>query len=329
MSTQADVQKPTISSQPDRQPPQQNGAAVMLDQSANTLKEVSAPENQNLSVPAVEFRNVHFFFDDEKVLDHVNFTVMGGEIKIILSGSGGGKSTILKLILGLLKPDEGQVLIDGEDITNYDELQLKPVRDKIGMVFQEGGLFDSLSVYDNVAYRLHEEDVPEEDVEREVRLLLGFVNLENEMDKLPNELSGGMQKRVGIARALVGNPKIVLFDEPTAALDPPTAATISALIIRLRDLENIAAVLVTHEMDTVKNITSEYAVVSEKGEVSVEEEGDNFCLNNTKILMLRDGRVIFSGTNEEFVQSEDPYIKKFISGTEMEPNPMTPQTSAV
>ena len=272
---------------------------------------------------AVEFRNVHFSFNDEKVLDDVSFTVMSGEIKIILSGSGGGKSTILKLILGLFKPDEGQVLIDNEDITNYDESQLNLVRDKIGMVFQEGGLFDSLSVYDNVAYRLHEERMPEEDVEREVRLLLRFVNLENETDKLPNELSGGMQKRVGIARALAGNPKIVLFDEPTAELDPPTAATIASLIIRLRDLENVASILVTHEMDTVKYLTTEYAVVSEKGEVTLEEEGENFCLNNTKILMLREGRVIFSGTNEEFIQSKDRYIQKFIRGTEIDPNHMT------
>jgi phospholipid/cholesterol/gamma-HCH transport system ATP-binding protein len=275
-------------------------------------------ENQRVSTAAVEFRDVSFSYDGEKVLDGVSFAVLRGEIKIILSGSGGGKSTILKLILGLLKPDEGQVLIDGEDITNHDEAQLKPARDKIGMVFQEGGLFDSLSVYDNVAYRLHEENVPEEDVEREVGLLLRFVNLENETDKLPNELSGGMQKRVGIARALIGNPKIVLFDEPTAALDPPTAATISSLIIRLRDLENVACILVTHEMDTVKYVTTAYAAVSEKGEVTVEEEGDNFCLSNTKILMLREGRVIFSGTNDEFVQSEDSYIQKFISGTEMD-----------
>jgi len=323
MTAYAEVQKPTILSQPD-QAPQRGSPAGVLDQSAKPAKQSSAQgENQNLSVPAVEFRNVHFFFDDEKVLDGISFTAMKGEIKIILSGSGGGKSTILKLILGFLKPDEGQVLIDDEDITNYDESQLKHVRDKIGMVFQEGGLFDSLSVYDNVAYRLHEEDIPEEDVEREVRLLLRFVGLENDMDKLPSELSGGMQKRVGIARALIGNPRIVLFDEPTGALDPPTAATISALIIRLRDLENVTSILVTHEMDTVKYITSEYAVVSEKGEVTVEEEGDSFCLSNTKILMLREGRVIFSGTDEEFVQSKDPYIQKFITGTEMEPNQMT------
>jgi phospholipid/cholesterol/gamma-HCH transport system ATP-binding protein len=169
MSTEAEVQEQTDSWRGVRP-------------SESPTPSLAQSEHQDLSTPAVEFRNVHFSFDDEKVLDGISFTVMRGEIKIILSGSGGGKSTILKLILGLLKPDEGQVLIDGEDITNYDESQLKPARDKIGMVFQEGGLFDSLSVYDNVAYRLHEEGMPEEDVEREVGLLLRFVNLENEMD---------------------------------------------------------------------------------------------------------------------------------------------------
>jgi phospholipid/cholesterol/gamma-HCH transport system ATP-binding protein len=278
---------------------------------------------QEQAIPAVEFRDVSFSFDDEKVLEGLSFKVMKGEINIILGGSGVGKSTVLKLILGLLKPDDGQILIDDEEITNYNESELKHVRDKIGMVFQEGGLFDSLSVYDNVAYRLHEADMPEEDVEREVRLLLRFVGLENDMDKLPSELSGGMQKRVGVARALVGNPRIVLFDEPTVSLDPPTAEIISALVVRLRDVENVASILVTHKMDTVKFITSEYAVVSEKGEVTVEEERDNFCLTNTKILMLREGRVIFNGTAQEFVQSAEPYILKFIRGTEMEPNQMT------
>jgi phospholipid/cholesterol/gamma-HCH transport system ATP-binding protein len=307
MTTQAALEEPTISTPADR---------LAKSERASLARN----ESQRFTVPAVEFRNVHFSFDDEKVLDGVSFTVMRGEIKIILSGSGGGKSTILKLILGLLKPDEGQVLIDGEDITNYDESRLKHVRDKIGMVFQEGALFDSLSVYDNVAYRLHEDDVAEEEVESEVHQLLRFVDLDKELDKLPNELSGGMQKRVSIARALVGNPRVVLFDEPTVALDPPTAATISELIIRLRDLENIASILVTHEMDTVKYITTAYATITEEGEVTVKEEEDKFCLSNTKILMLREGRVIFSGTNEEFVQSPDPYIQKFISGTEIEPN---------
>jgi phospholipid/cholesterol/gamma-HCH transport system ATP-binding protein len=276
-----------------------------------------AGESEPLT-PAIEFRSVYFSFDDQKVLDDVSFTVEKGEIKIILSGSGGGKSTILKLILGLLKPDAGQIFVDGEEITSFDETEMQRVRDKIGMVFQEGALFDSLSVYDNIGYRLHERGVPEEDVEREVRLLLRFVNLEDEMDKLPNELSGGMQKRVSLARALVGDPKIVLFDEPTAALDPPTAATICELVIKLRDLEDVSSILVTHEMDVVKYITSAYAVVGDEGKISVKDEGDKLCLTNTSILMLRKARVIFSGVEEELVKSEDPYIQEFIRGTEME-----------
>ncbi|HEX8844739.1 MAG TPA: ATP-binding cassette domain-containing protein [Pyrinomonadaceae bacterium] len=284
---------------------------------AATAESAVAATNERAR-PAIEFRNVHFSFEDKKVLDDVSFTVARGEIRIILSGSGGGKSTILKLILGLLKPDDGQIFVEDEEITELDETEMQRVRDKIGMVFQEGALFDSLSVYDNIAYRLHEHGVPEEDVEREVRLLLRFVNLENEIDKLPGELSGGMQKRVSIARALVGDPKIVLFDEPTAALDPPTAATICELIIELRDLEDVSSILVTHEMDVVKYVTTAYAVVSEKGEIAVKEEGERLCLTNTSILMLRDGRVIFSGTEEELVKAEDPYIREFIRGTEVD-----------
>jgi phospholipid/cholesterol/gamma-HCH transport system ATP-binding protein len=259
-------------------------------------------------------------FEDQKVLDDISFIVKKAEIKIILCGSGGGKSTILKLILGLLKPDAGQIFVDGEEITNYDETQLQRVREKIGMVFQEGALFDSLSVYDNVAYRLNEHEIPEEDVEREVRLLLRFVDLEDEMDKMPIELSGGMQKRVSIARSLVGDPKMVLFDEPTVGLDPPTASAICELIIELRDLEDVSSILVTHEMDVVKYITTEYAIVSDEGEITVKEEGEKLCLANTSILMLREGRVIFSGTREALVKAEVPYIQEFIRRTDIKPD---------
>ena len=260
---------------------------------------------------------MHLSFDDKKVLDDISFTVRKGEIKIILSGSGGGKSTILKIVLGLLRPDAGQVFIDGEDITDYTETEMQHVREKIGMVFQEGALFDSLSVYENAAYRLREQNVAEEEIEREVRLLLRFVDLENEMDMLPSELSGGMQRRVSIARALVGDPEIVLFDEPTTGLDPPTARTICELVIKLRDLEDVASILVTHEMDVVRYLTKEYAIVNDRGEVEFKEEGEQLCLINTSILMLRDGRVIFSGTEEELLKSEDAYIQDFISGTEI------------
>jgi phospholipid/cholesterol/gamma-HCH transport system ATP-binding protein len=273
----------------------------------------------DITIPAIEFRNVNFSYEDEKVLDDLSFKVAKGEIKIILSGSGGGKSTILKLVLGLLKPDAGQIFVDGEEITEFDETELERVRDNIGMVFQEGALFDSLTVYENVAYRLQERGVPEDDVEEEVRSLLKFVKLEQEMDKLPSELSGGMQKRVSVARAMVGNPKIILFDEPTVALDPPTSGTICDLIIELRDLENVSSIVVTHEMDVVKYLTSEYASIGERGRIHFQEDGQQLCLTNTNVLMLRNSREIFSGTGNELIESHDSYIHNFIRGTELLP----------
>lgn len=277
----------------------------------STFREVDDTER---AIPAIEFRNVTIEFDGRKVLNDLSFKVMKGETKIILGGSGCGKSTTIKLVLGLLKPDSGQVLVDGEDVTNYSEVQMMNVRKKIGMIFQEGALFDSLSVYDNVAFKLHEQGVPEEDVENEVRRMLRFVNLEQAMDKMPAELSGGMRRRVGIARALVGDPKIVMFDEPTAGLDPPTARTICELAMKLRDLEDVSSIFVTHEMNNLDYLCSEYAVVNEAGEVVFEKEGEKLCLINSKVLMMSDGRVIFSGTDESIRRSEDPYIQKFLRG---------------
>jgi phospholipid/cholesterol/gamma-HCH transport system ATP-binding protein len=271
-------------------------------------------DSKDRATPAIEFREVYLSFDDRTVLRGLSFKVMKGETKIILGGSGGGKSTIIKLVLGLLKPDSGRVLVDGEDITDYNEVQMMGVRKKIGMVFQEGALFDSLSVYDNVAYRLHEQGVPEEDVEPEVRRMLRFVNLEDAIDKMPAELSGGMRRRVGIARALIGDPKIVLFDEPTAGLDPPTARTICELAMKLRDLEDVSSIFVTHEMNNVQYLCSEYAVVDESGAVIFEREGERLCLINSKVMMMREGNIIFSGTDESLRRAEDPYIQKFLRG---------------
>jgi phospholipid/cholesterol/gamma-HCH transport system ATP-binding protein len=271
-------------------------------------------DDRDRAIPAIEFRNVVLAFDDRVILDNLSFKVMKGETKIILGGSGGGKSTIIKLVLGLLKPDSGQVLVDGEDVTEYSEDQMMSVRKKIGMVFQEGALFDSLSVYDNVAYRLHEQGVPEEEVEPEVRRMLRFVNLEDAIDKMPIELSGGMRRRVGIARALIGDPKIVLFDEPTAGLDPPTARTICELAMKLRDLEDVSSIFVTHEMNNLHYICSEYAVVDDDGKVVFEREGERLCLINSKVMMMKTGKVIFSGTDEALRRSEDPYIQRFLRG---------------
>lgn len=265
-------------------------------------------------IPAIEFRDVHLSFDDNKILNGVSFTVYRGETKIVLGRSGGGKSTTIKLLLGLLKPDSGRILVDGEDITDYTETEMMDVRKKMGMVFQEGALFDSLSVYENVAYRLHERGVPEEEVEQEVRRMLHFVDLEDAIDKMPDELSGGMRRRVGIARALVGDPKIVMFDEPTAGLDPPTARTICELAIKLRDLEDVSSIFVTHEMQNLEYLCSEYATVNEEGEVVFEEEGEKLCLINTEVIMFRDGKIIFTGSDEQLRASDDKYIQRFLRG---------------
>lgn len=264
--------------------------------------------------PAIEFKDVHLSFDDRVILNGVNFTVRQGETKVVLGGSGGGKSTIIKLILGLIHPDSGEILIDGENITEFGETELMDMRKKIGMVFQEGALFDSLSVYDNVAYRLHEQNVDETEVEHEVRRMLRFVGLEDAIDKMPVELSGGMRRRVGIARALIGSPQIILFDEPTAGLDPPTARTICELAIKLRDLEDVSSIFVTHEMNNLEYLSSEYAIINENGEVLFEEEGAKLCLVNTEVIMLKEGKIIFSGKVEELKRSQDPYIHRFIRG---------------
>jgi phospholipid/cholesterol/gamma-HCH transport system ATP-binding protein len=280
-----------------------------------TVMDFETPvDDENRVLPAVEFRDVFLSFDEQVVLDGVSFQLRRGETKIILGPSGCGKSTVIRLILGLLKPDSGEILIDGENITNLSEPELMEVRQKIGMVFQEGALFDSLSVYDNVAYRLVEKRADPDFIEEQVRRMLRFVDLEDAIDKMPNELSGGMRRRVGIARALVGDPTIVMFDEPTAGLDPPTARTICELAIKLRDLEDVSSVFVTHEMNNLRYLTSEYAIVNDDGDVVFEPEGDRLCLINTEVMMLKDGNVAFSGRDEELMQSGDEYLLNFIQG---------------
>ena len=272
-------------------------------------------DDRSRTVPAIEFRDVELAFDEQVVLEKVSFLVQRGQTKIVLGGSGSGKSTIINLILGLIKPDAGRIFIDGEDVTDFDEAEMMAVRKKLGMVFQEGALFDSLSVYENVAYRLREQRVADEDeIEHEVRRMLRFVNLEDAIEKMPAELSGGMRRRVGIARALVGNPSIVLFDEPTAGLDPPTARTICELAIKLRDLEDVSSIFVTHEMNNLEYLSSEYAIVDENGNVDFEMEGERLCLINTEVLMIRDGQIIFNGKDEQLRKSQDPYISRFIRG---------------
>ena len=263
--------------------------------------------------PAIEFRDVVLAYDDRVILDGISFAVQPGETKIVLGGSGTGKSTILKLTLGLIRPDEGQILIDGVDVTHLSETNLMEVRQKVGMIFQEGALFDSIPVFDNVGFRLLERGAAHDEVEEAVRRTLRFVELEDAIDKMPDELSGGMRRRVGIARALVGSPKIILYDEPTAGLDPPTARTICELAMKLRDLEGVSSIFVTHRIEDARQMASEFVTISETGEIQFVNEKDNFCLINTRFIMLRRGKIIFSGTDEELFSSTDPYIQKFMS----------------
>ncbi len=286
----------------------------VLEQDLEQSDLEDAVDEPDRVIPAIEFRDVHLSFDETRILNGISFTVRRGETKVILGRSGGGKSTIVRLVLGLLKPDSGQIFIDGEDITRHSEKDMMPVRQKIGMVFQEGALFDSLSVYENVAYRLNEQSIDEEEIEQEVRRMLQFVDLSDAIDKMPIELSGGMRRRVGIARALIGDPQIVLFDEPTAGLDPPTARTICELAIKLRDLQDVSSIFVTHEMNNVQYLSSEYATVDEDGQVIFEKEGQKLCLINTEVIMLRDGKIIFNGSDEQLRSSPDPYIQRFING---------------
>ncbi|HEX7296422.1 MAG TPA: ATP-binding cassette domain-containing protein [Pyrinomonadaceae bacterium] len=267
---------------------------------------------ETASIPRIEFRNVSICYDDEVVLDDVSFVVWPAELKLMLGESGGGKSTVIKLALGLEKPDAGKILIDGEDIAPLPEEELDRVRNKMGVVFQEGALFDSLTVFENVAYRLQEHGEDEAMIERKVGAILEFVGLRDAADKLPAELSGGMKRRVAIARAVVDEPEIVLFDEPTTGLDPPTAGTICELGLKLRDELGVSSIWVTHRIEDVRCLASKTACVAPGNRTQIINEGDRFCLANTRVMMLHHGRIIFEGPDELFWKSNDPVIREFV-----------------
>jgi phospholipid/cholesterol/gamma-HCH transport system ATP-binding protein len=262
----------------------------------------------------IEFVDVKKSFNDDVVLDGVSFKIARGETKIILGASGSGKSTILKLLLGLIKPDSGRILLENEDITQMSERELEPIRRQMGMVFQEGALFDSLSLRENVGYRLFEEGkMSEDEAELAIRRLLGFVGLEDAIDKMPSELSGGMKRRAGLARALVGNPRVVLYDEPTAGLDPITKRTIVELMIKLRDLEGVTSIFVTHDLRAAGLIASEYAVVNDQGNISILRGGDSLCLLNVHFILLEDGKIHFEGSYQDLFNSDEPHIRQFVN----------------
>lgn len=262
----------------------------------------------------IRFESVYKSYGDQPVLQGIDFEVGKAETKIILGGSGSGKSTLLKLILGLEKPDSGGIIIDGRNISDLSEEELAPLRQRIGMVFQEGALFDSLTVGENVAFKMRESGAfDDREIRRIVYKLLGFVGLEHTFNKMPSELSGGMRRRVAIARALVGNPSIMLYDEATSGLDPITTRVICELMIKLRDLEGVTSLFVTHHLEAAFLISDEYAEVAPDASIAFKKESDALCLINTKFLVLRDGKIIFDGADNELRRSEDPYIANFIS----------------
>ena len=265
-----------------------------------------------MNEPILEMKDVVKYYGDTPVLEGVSFRVYRGETKIIIGASGSGKSTILKLIMGLDKPDEGRIFVEGEEITHMSELDLVAVRQKIGMVFQESALFDSLTVRENVAYRLYELGIDENEIDEKVRKSLGFVGLEDAIDKTPAELSGGMKRRVALARALIGEPEIMLYDEPTAGLDPVTSRKINELIIALRDIKSVTGVFVTHRLRYAFTLATEYAADGD-GKVHFRRENNFVCIANTRFVMLRDGKIIFEGPDETLRRSEDDYIKRFLA----------------
>jgi phospholipid/cholesterol/gamma-HCH transport system ATP-binding protein len=232
-------------------------------------------------------------------------------MKLVLGASGAGKSTILRLILGLLRPDGGRIFINGTRVDELSEAELMPVRAQLGMVFQEGALFDSFTVRENVGYRLYEEtNQPLNDVDARVREVLGFVGLEEYGDRLPSELSGGQRRRVAIARALTSRPRILLYDEPTTGLDPITALTIDEEIVKLRDLEGVSSIVVTHQLRDAFFIATHEAQKAD-GDVVYRPVSPE-RVQYTEFIMLRDGHIAFEGTAEELRASTDPYLKAFL-----------------
>ena len=262
----------------------------------------------------IAFEDVAIAFDELVVLDGVSFALHKGETKILLGVAGSGKSILLKLALGLLKPDRGRIWVLGQDVTEMKEQDLYELRRKIGMVFQESALFDSLTVRDNVAFRLREEHVSEEEIDRRVRESLRFVELERTVDLFPAELSGGMRRRVAIARAIINRPDVLLYDSPTGGLDPVTSTTIIELIVRQRDEYHTSALMVTHRLQDAFTMATHYYDSDEKKMLPLTGEHGQPTVNlETAFLILKDGKVIFDGNAPELARTNDEYIREYIA----------------
>jgi phospholipid/cholesterol/gamma-HCH transport system ATP-binding protein len=278
-------------------------------------------------LPAIEFRNVSLAFEDQRALDDISFQLERGQMICITGVSGSGKSVLLRVASGLLTPDAGEVLVEGREIGGLNEQELLALRSaSMGIVFQEQSLFTGMSVYDNTAFRLDEHEWPEKDTERAVLEILKFVGLEADIDKLPEELSIGMGRRLEFARALVGWPEIMLFDEPTSGLDPINARIMLDLVIRARDIHGISSLYVTKELHEIPYLAGHRAIASEGSEIEVRKselsnEGALSTADSMRVIVLEAGRVVFFGTPAEFEASDLPEVKRITH-----PSPSSPPT---
>ena len=278
---------------------------------ADTLTTPSPRPIENLppDTPVVEFRNVSISFEDHHVLTNVSFKVSHGETRILLGPAGGGKSVLMKLANGLLEPDLGEVLIFGRPLHGMTESEIFELRAHIGMVFQESALFDSLNVEDNVAYRLHEDHVPEKEVHDRVVESLRFVELEKAISKFPSELSGGMRRRVSIARAIITNPDLILYDSPTGGLDPITSTTIIELIVKQRDVTQTTSIMITHRLQDAFTVAT-HRWNTKTG--AMEKIPNGGIDPRTRFLVLNEGRIVFDGSTLELTHSTDPWLKAYL-----------------
>jgi phospholipid/cholesterol/gamma-HCH transport system ATP-binding protein len=261
--------------------------------------------------PAIEFRHVSLSFNEKRALDDISFELAQGEMMFLTGASASGKSVLTHLAMGLLKPDEGQIFIDGKEIEALDESELVEMRGRgMGIAFQEDSLFTGLTAYDNAAYRLDEHGVAEDETKRAVLEVLRFVGLEQDAEKFPEELSGGMRRRLEIARALIGWPSIMLFDEPTSSLDPISAEKVLDLIIRARDIQHISSIYVTKKPYEIPYLATRRAIARPDGRVTIDEVSSRLEAPRTKVMVLDAGRIVFTGSVAEFAASTLPVVTR-------------------
>jgi phospholipid/cholesterol/gamma-HCH transport system ATP-binding protein len=269
-----------------------------------------SPAKAYPDAPAIRFENVSIGFDEKPVLEDISFEVKRGETRILLGPAGVGKSVLLKLANGLLKPDSGRIFVFGFEVTSMSEEELFQLREHIGTVFQEGALFDSLTVRDNVGFRLAEDRVPDDEIDRRVAEALRFVELEHTMDKFPAELSGGMRRRVAIARAIVSRPELILYDSPTGGLDPITSTTIIELVMKQRDVSGTSSLVVTHRLqDAFMLATHHFNSKTNEMDPLPSNQADP----QTSFLVLHLGRLVFDGSTHDLVHSDDPFLREYLA----------------